>query len=104
MVHYWDARVPFWNGKGSHADLKGQEVRAQIQAIGMLRPNACSALLSICRRASHASFASVLGRDKSTRTLGGPLLLVYETPPHFRDVLSMSMHKLYHCCSRLSVV
>ena len=30
MVHYWDARVPFWNGKGSHADIKGQETRAFI--------------------------------------------------------------------------
>jgi len=30
MVHYWDARVPFWNGKGSEADLKGQEVRGFI--------------------------------------------------------------------------
>jgi len=30
MVHYWDARVPFWNGKGSAADLKGQEVRGFI--------------------------------------------------------------------------
>ena len=33
MVHYWDARVPFWNGKGSEADLKGQEIRKQIAAI-----------------------------------------------------------------------
>ena len=33
MVHYWDARVPFWNGKGSPADLKGQEVRESIGAI-----------------------------------------------------------------------
>ena len=30
MVHYWDARVPFWNGKGSHVDIKGQETRAFI--------------------------------------------------------------------------
>ena len=30
MVLYWDARVPFWNGKGSHADIKGQETRAFI--------------------------------------------------------------------------
>ena len=33
MVLYWDARVPFWNGKGSQADVKGLEVRAQIAAI-----------------------------------------------------------------------
>lgn len=33
MVHYWDARVPFWNGKGSPADLKGKEVRESIAAI-----------------------------------------------------------------------
>ena len=33
MVHYWDARVPFWNGKGSEADLKGQETREFIKGM-----------------------------------------------------------------------
>ena len=33
MVLYWDARVPFWNGKGSPADLAGQKVRESIKAM-----------------------------------------------------------------------
>ena len=44
MVHYWDARVPFWNGKGSPADLAGQQVRDQIKAIESKARNRYDAL------------------------------------------------------------
>ena len=44
MVHYWDARVPFWNGKGSPADIAGQQVRDQIKAIECKARNRYDAL------------------------------------------------------------
>ena len=44
MVHYWDARVPFWNGKGSPADLAGQKVRDNIKAIETKARNRYDAL------------------------------------------------------------
>ena len=44
MVHYWDARVPFWNGKGSPADLAGQKVRDNIKAIECKARNRYDAL------------------------------------------------------------
>mmetsp|Transcript_22348 Transcript_22348/g.53550 ORF Transcript_22348/g.53550 Transcript_22348/m.53550 type:complete len:109 (-) Transcript_22348:172-498(-) len=44
MVHYWDARVPFWNGKGSPADLAGQKVRENIKAIECKARNRYDAL------------------------------------------------------------
>merc|ERR1712129_521395 len=44
MVHYWDARAPFWNGKGSPADLAGQKVRDNIKAIETKARNRYDAL------------------------------------------------------------
>merc|ERR1712106_1164878 len=44
MGHYWDARVPFWNGKGSPADLAGQKVRDNIKAIETKARNRYDAL------------------------------------------------------------